>query len=208
LKTSLAQIAWLHPANFQVVRDISNDGLGKALAASKASSVLFVVAEYHLSNDSDTLDIVAEAGLYPNNDQLRALIPGKPDKKTSVSLANALYRNRIVFEAHVANAGNRDGNIAEWSANNGGAARAALTAAAKKVAALVAEDVQRAEADSAPARDAAKVDVDIPAESAACPYAGTDAQCGSSAVLVSQDSDGKLLRFEDGSLKYLKLGAF
>src|SRR5215472_9241103 len=49
LKTSLAQIAWVHPADFEVVRDISDNGLGKTLAASKASSVLFVVADYHLS---------------------------------------------------------------------------------------------------------------------------------------------------------------
>jgi hypothetical protein len=208
LKTSFAQIAWIHPANFEVIRDISNDGLGKTLAASKAASVLFVVTEYSLSNDGDALLVVSEAALMPNNDQLRALIPGKRDTKTPVSLNNALYRNRIVFEAHVTASGDRDRNIAEWSANNASATRAALTMATKKIAALVADDVQRAEGDIAPAANASQVKISVPAESAECASVPVDAQCATSAALLSQDQDGEILRFKDGSLKYLKLTTF
>lgn len=208
LKTSLAQIAWIHSGNFSVARDITNDGLGKALAASKASSVLFVLADYHLSNDGDALLVTFAAALMPNNDQLRALIPGKRDAKTSVALVNALYRNRFVFEAHVKAMGDRDRNIAEWSANNGAAGRAALTMAARKIVPLLVEDIQRAETDVAPPANAPQVAVSIPDEAVECTFAPSDAQCGTNGMLLSQDQDGETLRFKDGSLKYVTSGTF
>ena len=77
LKSSLAQLDWLHAGNFKVVRDVSNDGLGKTLTASQASSVLFVVADYHLSNDGDAMLVTFQVALMPNNEQLRAMISGK-----------------------------------------------------------------------------------------------------------------------------------
>lgn len=208
MKTSLAKVDWLHPGNYGVIRDISNDGLGKALAASKASTVLFVVADYRLSNDGDVLLVTIQAALMPNNDQTRALIPGKRDEKTAVALTNALYRNRFVFEAHVNGTGDRDHNIAEWSANNGAAARAALTMAAKKLVPLLADDIQRAEGDIAPPANAPQVANSTPSEVVECNIAPSEAQCGKSAMLLSQDQDGEVLRFKDGSLKYFKTGNF
>jgi hypothetical protein len=208
LKASLPQITWLHPGKFDVIRDISDDGLVKKLAASTASSVLFIVADYHLSNDGDVLLVSCQAALMANNDQLKALIPGKRNEKNSVALINALYRNRFVFEAHVSGTGDRDRNIAEWSANSGSAARAALTMAAKKLAPIMVEDIQRAEGDIAPATDAPLVDSSTPSEATPCMVATSEAQCGKQGVLLMQDQDGKTLRFKDGSLKYLKLGNF
>jgi hypothetical protein len=208
LKGSLAQVAWLHAGNFGVTRDISNDGLAKALAASKASSVLFVVADYRLSNDGDVLFVTLQAALMPNNDQTRALIPGKRDEKTPVALANALYRNRFVFEAHVNGTGDRDKNIAEWSADNGTAVRAALTMAAKKLVPLMAQDIQRAEGDIAPPANAPQVANSTPSEVVECNIAPSEAQCGKTGMLLSQDQDGEVLRFKDGSLKYFKTGNF
>jgi|SRR5579871_472537 len=208
LKSSLAEVAWVHPEDFKVVRDISDEGLGKTLAESKASSVLFVVADYHLSNDGDVLLATFEVALMPNNDQLKALVPGRRNDKTPVALINALYRNRFVFEAHVASTGDRDRNIAEWSANNAAAARAALTMAAKKIAPLMVEDMQRAENDIAPPADSPQVGVVIPDESTQCIVAPSDAQCGTSAMLLGKDDQGETLRFKDGSLKYLKTGTF
>jgi hypothetical protein len=208
LKSSLPLVPWLHAGNFAVARDVSNDGLGKALAASKASSVLFVVADYRLSNDGDVLLVTLEAALMPNNDQLRALIPGKHDDKTLVALSNALYRNRFLFEAHVSATGDRDRNIAEWSANNASAGRAALTMASNKLVSLLIQDIQRAEGDIAPAADAPQVAVSVPAEATECTVAPSETQCGRSAVLLGQDQDGQAFRFKDGSVKFLKLGNF
>jgi len=208
LKGSLAQVAWLHAGNFGVTHDISNDGLGKALAASKASSVLFVIADYRLSNDGEVMYVTLQAALMPNNDKTRALIPGKRDDKTPVALVNALYRNRFIFEAHVSGTGDRDKNIAEWSANNGAAARAALTMAAKKLVPMLVDDVQRAEGDIAPPANAAQVPNSTPSEVVECNIAPSEAQCGKTAVLLSQDQDGQVLRFKDGSLKYFKTGNF
>lgn len=208
LKASLPLVPWLHAGNFQVARDVSNDGLAKAIAASKAASVLFVAADYRLSNDGDVLLVTMEAALMPNNDQLRALIPGKSDNRSIAALGNALYRNRFVFEAHVSGTGDRDRNIAEWSANNGSAGRAALTMASNKLVSLLVQDIQRAEGDIAPAADAPQVAVSVPAESTECTIAPSETQCGRSAVLLGQDQDGQAFRFKDGSVKYLKLGNF
>ena len=208
LKASLAQVAWVHAGDYSVVRDVSNDGLAKTLAASKASSVLLVVADYRLSNDGDVLLVTVQAALMPNNDQLRALVPGKRDDKTPAALANALYRNRFVFEAHVNGTGDRNRNIAEWSANNASAARAALTMAAKKLMPLLVEDIQRAEGDIAPPANAPQVANSTPSEVVECNIAPSEAQCGKTAVLLSQDQDGQTLRFKDGSLKYFRTENF
>jgi hypothetical protein len=208
LKTSLSQVAWLHAGNYGVTHDISNDGLGKALAASKASTVLFLVADYRLSNDGDVLFVTFQAALMPNTDQTRALIPGKRDEKTAVALTNALYRNRFVFEAHVNGTGDRPRNVAEWSANNGAAARAALTMAVKKLVPLLVDDIQRAEGDIAPPANAPLVANSTPSEVTECNIAPSEAQCGKNAVLLGQDQDGQILRFKDGSLKYFKTGNF
>jgi hypothetical protein len=208
LKTSLPQVAWLHAGNVSVVRDVSNDGLAKTITASKASAVFLVVADYRLSNDGDVLFVTLQAALMPNNDQLRALIPGKRDEKTLAALNNALYRNRFVFEAHMHGGVDRDTNIAAWSANNGSAARAALTMAVKKLVPLLVEDVQRDPSDVAPTAGLAQVPVSTPVEVTECQYAPSDAQCGTTALLLRQDSDGEVFRFKDGSLKYYKTGQF
>jgi len=208
LKSSLGQVVWLHPGSFGVVRDISNDGLNKQLAASHAAAVLFVVADYRLSNDGGVLLVTLQAALIPNNDQLRALRVAKHDDKTPVALVNALYRNRIVFEAHVNGTGDRDKNIAEWSAGNGSAIRAALSMGVKKLVPLLVDDLQRAEGDVAPAANAPQVAVGAPSEVSDCVLAPSEAQCGINAVVLGQDQDGQVLRFKDGSLKYLKTGNF
>jgi hypothetical protein len=208
LKDSLSQVPWLHASGFGVVRDISNDGLERAISASKASSVLFVVADYRLSNDGDVLLVTLEVALMPNNEQLKALIPGKPDTKNTASLVNALYRNRILFEAHVNSTGDRDKNVAEWSANNGSAARAALKMAAKKLTPILAEDIQRAESDVGPTATTTQVAVAPAGDATECQFPASQAQCGNSAVLLNQDQDGQTFRFKDGSLKYLKTGNF
>jgi len=208
MKNSLAKIEWLHPGNFLIERDVSDHGMEETLTDSKAASVLFVIADYHLSNDGDFLLASFDAALMPNNDQLRALIPGKRDTKRPIARANALYQNRFAFEAHVAGTGDRDRNIAEWSANNAAAARAALEMAAGKFAAMLTEDIQRPENDVPRSSNAPGARVDVPAESAQCTYLPVGAQCGTAGVVQGQDQDGDTFRFEDGSYKYVKRGAF
>lgn len=208
LKRSLAQLDWMHAANYSVVRDAGNDNLGKMLAASHASAMLFVVADYHLSNDGDVLLVGIEAALIANTDQLRALRPAKRDDKVAVALSNALYRNRFIFEAHVNATGDRDKNIAEWSANNGNAIRAALDMSTKKLAPLLAADLQRAEGDVAPPENAPQTAVSVPSEASDCMLRISGAQCANSGTVIGQDEDGQILRFKDGSLKYAKVGNF
>lgn len=208
LKNSLAKIEWLHPVNFQIEHDVSDQGIERTLTDSKTASVLFVIADYHLSNDGDVLLASFDAALMPNNDQLRALIPGKRDTKRPIARENALYQNRFAFEAHVSGTDDRDRNIAEWSANNAAAARAALEMATRKFADMLKEDLQRPEEDVAPPSNVPVFKVDVPAESAECRYQPAEAQCGTTGVLQSQEEGGETFRFKDGSLKYVKLGAF
>jgi hypothetical protein len=202
LKISLAQLAWMHLGNFSVVRDVNYNDLGKSLAATKAESELFVVADYHLNNDGDAMLVTLLPALMPNDDQLRALIPGKRDDDLKASRVNALYRNKLTFEAHVNSTGDRDSNIAEWSAGNGSAARAALTMAVKKLIPAMLEDIQRAETDMGPPKTAVRTSIPSPAICTVAP------QCATSAVQISKDQDGQLLRFDDGTLTYLKSGNF
>ncbi|HUO91474.1 MAG TPA: hypothetical protein VMU22_01060 [Rhizomicrobium sp.] len=209
LKASLAQVAWLHAgSSFTVVRDVSNDNLDKTLAASRASAILFVLADYRLSNDGDEMLVTLQAALIPNNDQLRALRAAKHDDKIPVALSNALYRNRFIFEAHVSTTGDRNHNIAEWSADNASAARAALTMAARKLAPLLIDDLQRAESDVGPPANAPYVAAGLSGEVTECGISPSEAQCGKTAMVLSQDRDGEAFRYKDGSIKYLKIGNF
>jgi len=208
LKASLPQIDWLHANGFRVVRDVSNDGLAATLAASHASDVFVIAADYRLSNDGDTLMVTVEAAIYPNTDALKALRTGKVDDKKPASLFNAIYRNRFVFEAHVQNTGDRDRNMAEWSAAKASSARAALTMASKKLVPLMVEDLQRTHDDVAPPSTAPLTAVALPDEATDCQIVPSEAQCGKSGQLLRQDQDGSVFRFKDGSIKYLKTGNF
>ena len=208
LKASLPQIDWLHANGFSVVRDVSNDGLAGTLAASHASDVFVIAADYRLSNDGGTLMVTVEAAIFPNTDALKALRTGKVDDKKPASLFNAIYRNRFVFEAHVQNMGDRDRNMGEWSADKASSARAALTMASKKLVPLMVEDLQRTHDDVAPPSSTLLTAVTQPDEAAECGIAPSEAQCGKSGQLVRQDQDGSVFRFKDGSIKYVKTGNF
>lgn len=201
LKDSLAQITWVHAGKMAVVRDITNDGLDKTLAASTASAVLFVIADYRLSNAGDAVLVTLVVRLIPNNDVLRALRTGKHDDKVAVAAINALYRNRFTFEAHIKTTADRDQNIAEWSANHGAAARAALQMAVEKLVPLMAEDIQGAVTTPA---NAEQVTMPLTEEVTTCGVNTSGAQCGTKATLVTKDQDGEAVRFDDGSIKYLK----
>ncbi|HWC63528.1 MAG TPA: hypothetical protein VG501_07890, partial [Rhizomicrobium sp.] len=161
----------------------------------KSASVLFVSANYRLSNDADMFEITSQVFLFPNNDALRATIK-KPVKKEPTAWANALYYNFFLFEAPVQGAtANRDQNIAALSANNGAQMRILLDMGAKRMAEMVAADLEGGEqADAA----AATVTVKNPLFS----------QMDAKGKLVKEDNDGRLVRTNDGNLFYgAKAGA-
>jgi hypothetical protein len=207
LKTSLTQTAWLHAADFGVIRDVTDKNLGASMAASHADAVLFIAADYRLANDGDVMLVTLAVRLVPNSDQLRALRTGKHDDNHPFAQANALYRNTMTFEARVTGAKDRDGYIGLWSADKGKAARAALDMAIQKLAPLLAQDIQRTGSDVAPPADAPQVATSLTPEISTCMGSASEAQCGTNATVVETDADGQFLRFKDGSLRYVKTAA-
>ncbi|MGN6149387.1 MAG: hypothetical protein ACTHPD_12670 [Rhizomicrobium sp.] len=140
MKSALSQVAWLHVANASVVRDVSPDSLDRDLAHSSASDVVFVNTTYMLSNDANLLTVSMSAGLFSKDD---AVAPKKAKQKTS--LANSIYHNHFTFLMTAPKAADRDHYIAEWSAHDGAAMRAALKRAAEELPQLIADDLQNAQ---------------------------------------------------------------
>lgn len=195
VKQSLGQVAWVHGDDYRVVRDNTPDGLDGVLGASKDSAILFVVSDYRLSNDGDVLDVTTFAKLFPNDDALKSYVQ-KPDTRTKSADDNTIYRNMFVYEVRLPGAtDDRDKNIAAWSADNGALMRAALDQGAKETAAMLAADIQDGDR---PAADATAMNLDPPAT--VTPVPGVP--ISTSARVVSDDASGRLVRCDDGTLRY------
>jgi hypothetical protein len=190
IRTSLAALPFLGADGGRVVKEVTNENLDRILSGSKADGVLFAAANYHLSNDADVLTVSLSVSLFPNNDALRAMVKphDKPSKSApKTSMVNALYRNVLVFETRAPVAPDRDHYIAVWSADHGAPMRKALSLAATEMTKMLADDLQRQE------NPAVKEDASH----------GTAALEGSTAPVISSDDNGSLMRFGDGTLKYV-----
>jgi hypothetical protein len=191
VKNSISSVPWMHVDNVRVVKQVTNGSLDQVLTDSKAGAVLFAATDYHLSNAADILSITVAVSLFPNNDTLRALKANskiKGDFKSAV--ANALYHNTMAYETKAPDStGDRDHNMANWSANGGAAMRASLTSGMEKLAAMLADDLQRQQTGPA-----AGPDVSAPAKLTIEGVTGD---------IIATDTGGTLVRFADGTLKYV-----
>ncbi len=182
LNAHLAQVTWMHAGNARVLKEVTNDRLDAALTESTASATLFTIVDYHLSNDSDDLLVTVHAFMFPNSDALKALVNKPSSSKVKSALANAIYRNVIVYETRLDDAtSDRDHNIALWSARNGAAAREALTEGLDKVSGILASDISGGQ----PAINATEIWLD-----------------GQKGTLIASDPGGSLIRRDDGTLLY------
>ena|SRR5579859_5227769 len=145
LKASMSKVQWLNVTDVKVIKDVATASLDSAITGSKASAVLMVAADYHLSNDGVTFSIAVRANLFPNS---HALTPPKAtdaSAKPKSDQTNAIYRNVFTFQAKVPGAtDDRDRNMATWAANHGALLRAATTKGAAKLTELLAADIQQA----------------------------------------------------------------
>lgn len=187
MQAALAKDSLIDKGNLRIVKDITSKSLEDALSGSQAPAVLFVIGDYHLSNDADVLDASLTVRLYPDNDALRALL-AKPDTKNKLALANTLYRNTLTFQTKIPTDPNgRDAHISAWSANKGEKARAALKLAAVKLSAMLAQDLGWSEADGdAAASTGTSIDI--------FPYVGQ---------VIARDDGGSLIRTKEGRLEYV-----
>jgi len=155
LKSALAQEAWMHPADYTVVKEVSPQKLDDVITNSKSSAVLLVTADYQLSKDGDELTVTISPCLYPVAAELKAMLPGgalKSGPKTRVD--NALYCNTLAYHDVVVGAvGDRDANIALWSANNGAAMRSSLQKASTHLTGMM---IAGLESPPAPPADPSK----------------------------------------------------
>jgi hypothetical protein len=141
LKTSLSSDGWLHVGDVRVIKEATPDSQEAALNNAKASAVLLTTTDYQLSNDAQELTITLNAALYANNEALGALKPRK--KGPRAFLGNSLYHNTLTFTMMAPNAtADRDHNIGIWGADKGAMARAALKMGARKLAIMLASDLQ------------------------------------------------------------------
>ena len=194
LKNALTQLTWAHPGDPRVVKEVTNDNMDRVLASSKADAVLFATTDYQLSNDCDILTITVLTGLYPNNDALRSLRKGKKGKFPT-ALENSLYRNVLIFKARVPGAtGDRDHNIAILDADKGEAARTLLKMGTAKLAAMLVDDIQRHENAANATGGTAEIE-------------GTVRIDGVEGQIIGTDEDGEIVRFADGTLKYVTKSA-
>ncbi len=143
LQKDLAPVGWLKVSGTRVVKDASAPGLDKAISGSKQAAVLVVAADYQLSNDGTTLNVILTADLFANTKSLAAFKPAKGgDAKTLSAPGNALYRNRFVHTSIIpGTVGDRAANMATWSADKGKALRAALDEAVVDVTGQLARDL-------------------------------------------------------------------
>ena len=181
VQNALQQAPWLGAAPPRVLKEITDQNVDGAVTASKAAAVLFVAADYQLSNDGDELTVTATTRLVGTTPALQALV-SKRDQKHPASPGNAIYRNRLVFKARIAaQPGGRDDNIAVWSARNGALLRTALDMASAKLAGMLVQDLlQTAAQDAAAAKQITK-----------------------DPVAIGTDADGKTMRNADGTLTFM-----
>jgi len=151
VKSSLSAVPWLHVSDARVVRDISPDGMDSVFTGSSAGAILFATTDYHLSNDADTLTVTMNASLF-GKDAALADLKAQAKDGAKTQLSNSLYHNTLVYQTTTpaTGPGDRNANIAAWSANNGSLMRANLTKAAAKLASMLADDIQQPEGPDVP----------------------------------------------------------
>jgi hypothetical protein len=192
MKASLSALPWLGVDKVRVSKQITADGLESELQSSTDGALLVAVSDYRLDNDGNILTVTLNVMLLPHNDALRA-IKG-PIKSPLFKGDNALYRTSLAYVAKLpsGSSADRDVNIAAWSASNGAPMKAALDAATKKLASMLATDVARPSTDIDPTSG---TNVDVPGLS---PFGnavpGFD---------IGHDADGTTVRFKDGSTAFV-----
>jgi len=194
LTSNLSSSGDLNATKVSVTREVKDEVYSTTLTASKASAVLFVNADYHLSPDFSTLIIQSQSLLYPRAASLRAAVgqtedpAADVDGKKPVDVSNAIYRNTVVYEARLPAAGTEiESNVAGWGANHGEPLRKALRHGIQEVTAALRADLRHTPV-AAEASDSQGAQIEVDRQQA---------------VLVSQTAAGKLVRFNDGTLKFI-----
>ena len=188
LRSAIGQIPWAHVRDGQLIKQLLAESFVHALADSKDGALLFDLTDYDLSEDGSKLIIRTTVNLYVNSEALAAFKPAGGRKDKPYHWSNALYRGSFIFEAEAPGAtGDRNLNIAAWSANKGESMRSALKLGATKLAQMLATDLQGYEPTVANVSVAPIKTVRLD---------------GEEGQVVTDEADGLVVRLKDGTLKY------
>jgi hypothetical protein len=153
LKTQLAQLPWLNPDGYRVIKELSpSHPLGPPVSSGR----LIVAADYRLSEKADELIVSLTPNYYF---QERTVLKGAGVPQPAAEVAPAgpnpapappaswtdhlFYTNVLTFRMRVPNAGtDMKNNACEWSYDNAAVARAALQLASAKLTQMLAADLQ------------------------------------------------------------------
>ena len=190
LNKSLQDVPGMQIAGIAVSKTVTPKVYEELYRASTSNSVMFVNIDYHLSIDFSTLEVSARGLLYPRSAAARkaaglsAELPNANDDPV-LALKNSAYRMNFFYQVKLPKpAATGADNVANWKADGGRLLRNGLQDGSAQIARLMADDLQRRPGTTRPA--VSKVDIGN----------------GIMADLISQTSDGKLIRYADGSLHY------
>lgn len=145
-KTAFNEIAWLQPATETAALSKDSSLLGKSamLDSGTASQIAFIEYSYDVSPDFSSIRVVAKLAFA--NKQGSAVTAAKPE--TRLLPKNLAYAQSVTSVVSLATPGaDLDANAALWSADQGKAARAALTTAFADVQQLLVRTLALTAAD-------------------------------------------------------------
>jgi hypothetical protein len=192
VQSALDQSAWLHAGNYKVVKEVTNENLDNALAASSASGVLFVTTSYNLNWSGDTVTIKSNPHLYPKSSELVAMVLEPTDSGPRTSSVNAIYRNMLTYRDRAPGVTDvRETNMEIWEKDSGAAMRLTLASGAAKIAQILSKDLHEPLAPiDEKTTTLSKITID-----------------GLPGYVASTDDNGTLVQFIDGTLMYITKAA-
>ncbi len=192
LVMALSPSTWLNARDFRIVKEVSDENFDGILSSSKASAVLFVSADYHLTANADALKISLAPYMFPNAAELKTLHASAEASGPKTSAANSMYRSMLSYRDRAPDiTTDRNSNLAVWASDDGAALRASMKHGMRKLAEMLADDIQLAgisDADHTKTQPTIKVD-------------GLDAR------VIASDKVGSLVMMPAGELMYLTKAA-
>ena len=200
LSQSLAPVGWLGAQPGKVVKGAKGVEMDGMLRGSTAGGVLFVATAYQLSPDFSQLNVYAKVSLFPHP-------AGEPAKRRKgraeqtyaidSDLANASYYNNFTVQTPLdAKGATPELTVAAWTGDQGAPMRRALDASLRKLAWLVAADLEYA-----PPPAGTAVGGDPYFDNVANAQAWNKRQ--EVGHITSSSDEGKVIRMNDGTVKYV-----
>ena len=196
LKSQLAQLPWLKPDGYRVLKEVSPS---HPLGPPTSSGRLIIAADYRFTNTADELIVTLTPNYYFQ--EYTVLRGAPPPQPTTVAAAagpipapavpaswtdHLFYKNVLTFRMRAPNAGtNLKNNACEWSFNNSAVTRTALQMASSRLAQMLLADLQ---------------ELSAPPAAAAPEQMIVDRING---VVMARDPAGVLVRLESGAMAYV-----